>query len=92
MASDGVEVAHDVSTCVMVDIVVVVTSRVMIIDVASRLLLNSPIGVRAGSSHSGGTLPHLAGLVCLFLGVGLDSLWIRTGTPTVRVRFANMHN
>ena len=65
MASDGVEVAHDVSTCVMVDIVVVVTSRVVVIDVASRLLLNSSIGVRAGSSHSGGTSQHLAGLAFL---------------------------
>ena len=92
MASDGVEVAHDVSTCVMVDIVVVVTSRVMIIDVASRLLLNSPIGVRAGSSHSGGTSQHLAGLLFQVGRVGLAPVWIRTGTPTVRVRFANMHN
>ena len=76
VASDGVEVAHDVSTCVMVDIVVVVTSRVVVIDVASRLLLNSSIGVRAGSSHSGGTSQHLAGLVFLLVGVVPGWRWI----------------
>ena len=92
MASDAVEVVHDASTCVMVDIVVAVTSRVVVIDVASRLLLNSSIGVRAGSSHSGGTSQHLAGLLFRVVRVGLASMWIRTGTPTVRVRFANMHN
>ena len=43
LASDAVEVVHDVS----------------------RLLLNSPIGARAGSSHSGGTSQHLAGLAFL---------------------------
>ena len=76
LASDAVEVVHDASTCVMVDIIVVVTSRVVLIDVASRLLLNSPIGVRAGSSHSGGTSQHLAGLVCLFVRVGPAPVWI----------------
>ena len=71
LASDAVEVVHDVSTCVMVDILVVVTSGVVLIDVASRLSWNSPIGMRAGSSHSGGTSQHLAGLVYLSVGVGL---------------------
>ena len=76
MASDAVEVVHDASTCVMVDIVVAVTSRVVVIDVASRLLLNSSIGVRAGSSHSGGTSQHLAGLVFLLVGVVPGWRWI----------------
>ena len=36
VASDAVSVVHDVGTCVMVDIVVVVTSRVVEIGVGSR--------------------------------------------------------
>ena len=48
MASDAVEVVHDVSACVMVDIVVVVTSRVMEIGVGS--------GCRSGINAAGDVL------------------------------------
>ena len=58
VASDVVDLVRNVRICLMVD-VGAVTSRVVEIDVASRLLLNSPIGVRAGSSHSGGISLHL---------------------------------
>ena len=57
-----------------------------------RLLLNSPIGVRAGSSHSGGTAQHLARLVFLPSGVGLVG---SSGMPValaIRVRFGVRRN